>query len=129
MASGQLLHAQLCKHDPKTPPIIAPLMHSASIHPYLRAKQHKRPDLPRNQQHPVNRTRARKAVDHSSSWKNRAVLETALDYRDVSSMQSKLSLETYTKTKFVEIFIRDHHSQQRVRKYPERHQACSETSV
>lgn len=44
---------------------------------YLRAKQQRIPDLPRNQQHPQKRTIERNAVDQRRIWKNRAVLPFA----------------------------------------------------
>lgn len=42
--------------------------------PYLRLKQHSKPDLPRNQQHPTKRIRDSAAVDQSSARKKFDVL-------------------------------------------------------
>ncbi len=47
---------------------------------YRLAKQHMMPDLPKNQQHPMKRTRDRKDVAQSKTWKNLAVRAEAPDY-------------------------------------------------
>ena len=53
--------------------------------PYLLLKQHNRPDLPKNQQQPINRMRDKPAVAHSSARKNSWVRPLAPPYqRDVS---------------------------------------------
>ena len=49
--------------------------------PYLRLKQHSKPDLPRNQQHPTKRITARAAVDQSSARKKFDVLFVELFYK------------------------------------------------
>lgn len=43
---------------------------------YLRAKQLSMPDLPKNQQHPMNRIMDKPAVAHSNAWKKLAVRVT-----------------------------------------------------
>ena len=45
---------------------------------YLRLKQQSKPDLPRNQQHPIKRTTDSPAVAQSKAWKKCVVLFVAL---------------------------------------------------
>ena len=48
---------------------------------YLLAKQHKRPVLPKNQQHPMNRITDRPAVAQRRAWKKLDVRVLASFYR------------------------------------------------
>ena len=93
---------------------------------YLRAKQLSMPDLPKNQQHPMNRIMDKPAVAHSNAWKKLAVRVTEVlswlwKFLSVGvALTGNNTQDTYFWSKPIKAILCDSDSKKPVREDPRR---------